>query len=246
MMPGMTNHPRRRHDPMRDHLGEARQALAAAERMIEDVTRDELPLPGPDGEDVPRSAGDLAAEVPAVKELADEMAAQPPQQVPPGFSPNGHPATAKVVEQLIGQLPQMLFQAVAAALSQVQVTVKPGPCGTCFTTRVSWFTVHSAEIARAEAAYQAALSELAPDDPQRAMIQPLSFLPDALQPSPDPAKPNPQAMPGLTEGVIVIGGTWYCAGHVPGVQQQQPGKLLVAETMIPQGMLGQLFRGQAA
>lgn len=189
----------------------------------------------------PEPAQELAASVPAVQELADEISARPP--VPPGFSPNGHTPTRTLIEQL----PQMLFQAVAAALQQVpvQVVVKPGPCGTCFTARVGWFTGHSAEIARAEAAYQAALSELAPDDPQRGLIEPLSFLPAALQPSQDPAHPNPLAMPGLAEGVIMTGGTWHCAQHVPGIQQQ-PGKLLIAETVIPQGMLGQLFRSQAA
>jgi hypothetical protein len=214
------------------------------------------------GDDEPSAADELAAEVPAVRELADEMAAQPqPPQVPPGFSPNGGKtplmALTEQLPQMLAdafgqalteQLPQMLSNAVAAALQQVpvQVIVKPGPCGTCFTARVGWFDAHPAEIEKAQAAYVAAVSGLAPDDPQRGMIQALSFLPASLQPSPDPAKPNPQAMPGLAEGVILIGGTWYCAQHVPGVQQPQSGKLLVAETAIPQGMLGQLFRGQAA
>jgi hypothetical protein len=238
----MTTTPRKR----RDLTGEAEHDLEAAEALAADVTRDELPLPGSEGggEEKPSAAGEMAA-MPAVQELAAEIAAQ---QVPPAYTPNGHTPSAQALQAVaaaLRQLPQQLFQAVSAALQQVPVSVKPGPCGTCFTARVGWFTSHSAEIAKAEAAFQAAVNALAPDDPRRGLVQPLSFLPAALQPSQDPAKPNPQAMPALAEGVILIGGTWYCAQHVPGLPQQ-PGKLLVASTVIPQGMLGQLFRGQAA
>jgi len=192
MIRAMTNHPRRAHD---------------------------------DEEPSVAATGELAAEVPAVKELSDEMAAPPAPQVPPGFSPNGHPTPAaqalQALTAALEQLPQMLFGAVVQALQQVpvQVIVKPGPCGTCFTARAGWFAAHAADLAKAEAAYNAAVSELAPDDPRRGLIRGLSFLPPALQPSQDPARPNPQAMPDLAEGVILIGGTWYCAGHIPGAPQ---------------------------
>jgi len=185
----------------------------------------------------PASAEELAASVPAVQEMATELAAQPP--VPPGFSPNGG-KTAMMT--LVEQLPQMLFQAVAQALSSVQVTVKPLPCATCWLARISWFREHSREIAEADAVYKAAVEQIPEGDPRRGMIQPLSFLPPQLQPSPDPAALNPEALPALAEGVVMVGGTLYCPAHHPGIQQQQPGKLLVAETAIPQGMLGQLFR----
>ena len=199
------------------------------------------------------ATGELAAEVPAVKELADEMAAQPAQQVPPGFSPNGHPTPAaqalQALTAALEQLPQMLFQAVAMALQQVpvQVTVKPGPCGTCFTARAGWFAAHAADLAKAEAAYNAAVSELPEGDPRRGLIRGVSFLPAALQPSPDPSQPNPQAIPDLAEGAVMIGGTWYCPAHVPGVAVQ-PGRkeFLIANGPLSGALIAEIMQGRAA
>jgi hypothetical protein len=229
----MTTTPRKR----RDLTGEAEHDLEAAEALAADVTRDELPLPGSEGggEEKPSAAGEMAA-MPAVQELAAEIAAH---QVPPAYTPNGHTPSAQALQAVaaaLRQLPQQLFQAVSAALQQVPVSVKPGHCGTCFTARVGWFTAHSAEIAKAEAAFQAAVSALAPDDPQRGTVQPLSFLPDALKPD------GPQPMPALAEGVILIGGTWLCAQHVPGTEQQQPGRkpLLIAHAALGPSMLAEL------
>lgn len=128
----MTNHPRRAHD---------------------------------DEEPSAAATGDLAAEVPAVAEMAGEMAAAPPPPpVPAGFSPNGHPTPAaqalQALTTTLERLPQMLFQAVAQALSSVQVTVKQPPCGTCYVTRAAWFAQHAAELAQVEAAYRAAVETL--------------------------------------------------------------------------------------
>src|SRR5580700_11836336 len=114
---------------------------------------------------------ELAAEVPAVAEMASEMAAAPPPQVPPGFSPNGGktPMTA-----LVEQLPQMLFNAVAQALSSVQVRTAPLKCATCTLARAAWFGQHAAEIATAEAAYRAAWDALPEGDPRRGLIRAVS------------------------------------------------------------------------
>jgi hypothetical protein len=201
------------------------------------------------GDDAPSAAGDLAAEVPAVKELSDEMAAQPPQQVPPGFGANGRTPSAqalRAVAAALEQLPQQLFQAVVQALSQVQVSVKPLPCATCMLARYTWFSMHARELAEAEAAYKAAVEALPGDDPRRGLIQALSFLPASLQPSPDPASPNPEAMPGLAESAVMVGGTLYCAAHHPGAQQQ-PGRkpFLIAQGALSAQMLAEM-RGSAA
>lgn len=214
----MTNHPHRAHD-------DEEPSAAAAE--------------------------ELAAEVPAVAEHAAEMAAQPPQQVPPGFSPNGHPTPAaqalQALTAALERLPQMLFQAVAQALSSVQVTVKQPPCGTCYVTRAAWFAQHAAELAQVEAAYRAAVETLPEGDPRRGLIQAVSFLPERLRPSQDPSQPNPQGIPDLAEGAVMIGGTWYCDSHVPGVQQAGARKeFLIANAPLTSALIAEVMGQQRA
>lgn len=164
----------------------------------------------------------------------------PADQMPPGFSPNGHPgpmtAAVQQVTAALQQLPQMLFQAAAAALAQQQVTVKHLYCATCLTERLKWASAHTAEMRAADVAWRAAVAEMearAPED--RVPVDPAAFIP-----------PHLQAGPQISEGAVMIGGTVYCPQHVPGVAGQQgAGQLLVAQAHITPALLAQM-RGNAA
>jgi len=168
----------------------------------------------------------------------------------PAHTPNGNHALIgkAVAEALAEMLPQILYDAFTQALSQVQVTVKQLHCATCFVARVGWFAQHAAEVEAARAAMTAAAAELAPGDPRAGMLNPLMFLPEHLQPSQDPANPNPQAMPGLAEGAVMAGGTLYCAEHVPGAPVQAGRKqFLIAHQPLTSALLAEVMQaGQAA
>jgi len=157
----------------------------------------------------------------------------PMTELPPGLSQNGHGPTARLMEAL----PQMLFQAVTAALQQVQVTTAPLPCATCFLARLQWGASHAAEFREAERAYAAAVAEQEQKDPQdRVALDPASFAPDSLQ-----------SAPPLQGGTVMVGGTLYCAQHIPGAPGM-PGTspLLIAQAHLTPGMLSEMTRGRAA
>lgn len=162
-----------------------------------------------------------------------------PGQVPPGFSPNGGKTA---VAALIEQLPQMLFQAVAAAFQQVPVTVRPLRCATCVLEQQQWGHRYSAEVAAAQAALQAAAAEQeqrAPED--RVPLNGLGYLPERLRPG------GEQGPPPLQEAAVMVGGTLLCADHIPGAPGQ-PGKrsFLIAQGSLPDGTLSGFLRGLAA
>lgn len=75
----------------------------------------------------------------------------------------------------------------------------------------------------------------------------MSFLPERLRPSQDPANPNPQGMPGLNEGAVMTGGTWYCDSHVPGVQQAGARKeFLIANAPLSSALIAEVMGQQRA
>lgn len=156
---------------------------------------------------------------------------------PAAFTPNGHTPVAVLIQQL----PQMLAQAVAAALGQVPVTTKKLPCATCMLARLQWTAGHAAEIAAAEEKLKAAAAEMEAKDPaDRVPLNPVSFLPEHLRPG------GNQAAPAVQDGLVLIGGTLYCLQHVPGADGQ-PGKrpFLIAQGALSSQMLAEI-RGTTA
>jgi hypothetical protein len=183
------------------------------------------------GDDEEHSPADeLAADVPAVQEMADEMAAQ----MPPGHTPNGVPSglkadpavlAAKAVAQTLGEhLPNMLFQAFAAALSQIQVQTAQHMCATCIVDRIRWENAHRPEMEAAIAAAGSPQADLTP------------FLPEALRPG------APRGMPGVAQAVTTFQGAEVCPVHVAQAAGVQPGRsqLLIATATMNPGVLGQL------
>ena len=187
----MTNHPRRAH-------GDDGQPGAEPEIPAAEVTP---------GTDVPAPPAHTANGHPG--------------RVPPGLQPNAAKIIGETAGQAIGQvlsqqLPQILANAFYQVLSQVLVQVAPGPCGPCSARRAAWLGRHAAVLAQAEALLQAAhaaQAALPPD--QQAPINPRDFLPEQLRPSADPASPNPEAMPDIRQGEVLISGTWYCQADMP-------------------------------
>jgi hypothetical protein len=170
--------------------------------------------------------------------MTDEAPA--PGTVPAAFTSNGHGPAARTAAALEA-LPQMLYQAVATALSQVPVTTRHLPCTTCVLARLTWASDHSAEITAAEGALKAAAAEQEAKDPaDRVQLDAMSFLPERLRPGGD------QAAPALQDGTVLAGGTLYCLQHVPNAPGQ-PGKrpFLIAQGALSSQMLAEI-RGQAA
>ena len=167
----------------------------------------------------------------------------PAGQLPPGFSPNGHPTAAQAVQAMtavLEQLPRMLYAAVAQAI-QSPVTVRQLHCATCRLARLEWGSRHGAEFAQAEGAYQAALAEMAQKAPEdQVPVNGMEFLPGHLRPG------GPQAAPDLHDATVMIGGTLLCDDHIPGAPGQ-PGKrpFLIAQAGLTPSMMAQM-RGQAA
>jgi len=164
---------------------------------------------------------------------------------------NGHPAPtgqaariAQAVSQALAEtLPNLIGGALYHVLSQVQVRTPQLQCAECQLARMQWLARHDGKLKTAHQAYMAAVSELAPDDPRRGMISPVAFLPDELKPSGDPANPNPQAIPDLNDGTVMVGGTLYCAGHMPGAPDQASKRpYLIANANMSPAMLAELAR----
>jgi hypothetical protein len=184
-----------------------------------------------DDED-PKGTEELAAAVPAVQEMADELAAQTPPRghtangVPPGLQkPDPAVLAARAVAQTLGEhLPNMLFQAMTAALSQAAVTVQRPPCATCIIERIVWENAHRAEMEAAIAAAGSPQADLTP------------FLPEALRPG------APRGMPGVAQGMTTFQGAEVCAPHLAQAAGIQPGRsqLMVATAMPSAALLGQL------
>jgi hypothetical protein len=197
----------------------------------------------------PQGAEELAAAVPAVQEMADELAAQ----VPPGHTPNGVPPglkpdrallAAQAVAQALGEhLPNMLFQAMSAALSQA-----PAPpqrmCATCIVQRIAWENAHRTAMDAAIAAACEATG-VEPGSPDATRLDLAAFLPPALHPG------QRGGMPGVAQALTTFQGTEMCPMHVAQAGGVQPGSgpLIVACGSIPDGTLAQVFgqiRGRAA
>jgi hypothetical protein len=165
--------------------------------------------------------------------MSDEMPA--PGTVPPGFTHNGNGPMERMAAAL-EQLPQMLYQALSAALQQTQVTTRRLPCTTCVMARLKWASDHSAAITAAEEALKAAMAGQAARAPQdRVQLAPGAFLPEQLRPGGD------QAPPPLQDGLVLVGGTLHCLEHVPNAPGQ-PGarQLLVAQGALSPAALAQI------
>src|SRR5580692_2148996 len=108
-------------------------------------------------------------------------------------------------------------------------------CATCLIERLNWEAAHEADLKASVDQMQIAGQAMQPDDPRRAGLNPFMFLPPHLLPSQDPADPHPDAIPVPAVGVVLIGGTTYCAGHVPGVNGpgEAPKRPLLVATIDP-------------
>ena len=188
----MTNHSRR----ARDITGDAERNAAAADALAGDL------IPAGDGDIPPQGS--------------DGVPPHTSNGVPPGLRLNAAKligqAVAEAVAQAIGQgLPQMLVQALTQALRDQYY------CATCFVERLNWETAHDADLKAAVEQMQVAAQAFPPGDPRLAHLSPFMFLPPHLLPSQDPADPHPDAITDPAAGVVMIGGTLYCARHAPGV-----------------------------
>lgn len=191
-----------------------------------------------DGDEEPAGIEELAASVPAVQELADELAAHLPPQVPPGFSSNGHTPTARLIEQL----PQMLAQAFAHVLTQIPVKAitLQHICSGCFAVRVAWEQAHEAELTAARTmAAQAAGTD--PADPQAAGLDFTPYLPPELAPGAD------GGLPEVRQAITTVQGTDVCPLHHPAMPQggsKRP--FLIVGAPLTAGMLAEVMQGQRA
>jgi hypothetical protein len=197
------------------------------------------------GDDEEQSPADaLAADVPAVQEMADEMAAA---QMPPGHTPNGVPPglkpdpvilAAKAVAQALGEhLPNTLFQAMTAALSQVpvQAITQQHMCATCIIQRIAWEGAHKSAMDKAIAA-AAAAAGIEPGSPETARLDLTPFLAPDLRPG------ERGGMPGVQQAITTFQGADACAIHAAQAAGVQAGRspLLVASATMNPAMLGQL------
>jgi hypothetical protein len=156
------------------------------------------------------------------------MTEQPGSQpIPPGLSSNGHGPSARLAE-LIETLPQMLANALASVLAQVPVqTVSQRlRCTGCVMARAAWIAANETAVNAAQAALvqaQAEVAGLEDSDPRKGIpLQLAMFLPPGLRPG------GPREMPGIADGAVMISGSVWCTGHMPGA----PGKssLLLANS----------------
>ncbi len=153
------------------------------------------------------------------------------------------PAGQAVAQALAEVLPTLIGGARYQVLSQGQLRTPQLQCAECQLSRMQWLARHQAKLQTAHQQYMAAVAQMAPDDPQRGMISPVACLPAELKPSGDPANPNPQAMPGLEDGTVLVNGTVYCAGHMPGAPDQASRRpFLVASGHMSPAMLAELAR----
>jgi hypothetical protein len=177
----MTNHPRRQRDQENSEPAEA--------ASLQHPHDGEIPPQG-------------SAEVPA----------HTGNGVPPGLTGGAAIAAARAVAEVLGeQLPRIMFQAFAAALSQVQVqAVTPQHmCGTCLTARVGWEDTHRAGMEQAMTA-AAVAAGVEPGSPEAGRIDFGPFLPEALRPG------GRNGIPDVLQAITTIQGTDLCPRHVPG------------------------------
>lgn len=170
---------------------------------------------------------------------------------PGGQVPNGQPALtgqaarlAQAVESAMATMMQGLPGQVAEAfyqvVSRVPVQLKLN-CAECLLARQQWNARHARELQAAFEQYQAAMNELAPEDPRRTMISPVSFLPPQLQPARAPENASPDAMPPIEAPDTMVGGTLVCAAHDPRV----PAQASKRPFLIAQGFLTDELRSAA-
>lgn len=156
----------------------------------------------------------------------------------PNRSPGPAQRTAEGVTAIAGMLSRFP-QSLASVLQQVPVQTRQHLCAPCVIARMTWNVAHEAgwvEAARQAEAQQAAFAAatgLAPGDPRLSQPDPAQFLPAHLQPGGGPA-----AMPSVEIAVTTVGGTEYCAMHVPGRPGAQ--KLLLANGPLSSAMLAGL------
>ena len=110
-------------------------------------------------------------------------------------------------------------------------------CAPCIAARITWETVHAAEL---NAAVEAARADfgLPADSPGLATLDISGYLPAPLQPG-----AGPQAMPQVQQAVTTVNGTDVCAGHVGPALPGQPAarkQLLVANGALSQAMVAGL------
>jgi hypothetical protein len=143
--------------------------------------------------------------------------------------------------KLLQQLPQLLLSAVATALQQVPVTVRPQQCAQCITERLTWGAAHAVAIARAEEALRAAAAELENLPPEdRPPLNPLGFLPEELRPG------GRQGVPQISDAVTAVAGTQVCAEHIPGAPGRAgQSQLLIARASLTLAGLAQMLNRAA-
>lgn len=213
----MTNHPHRQHD---EDEPTAEEMLAGAVEPLAAEMRDKLGIPEPG--DVPPQG---SAEVPA----------HTGNGVPPGLRGGTAKVAAEAVAEALGQhLPQMMFQAVAAALQQVPVRTitQERMCATCIVNRIGWENLHRAEL---EAAMDAAAlaAGVQPGTQQAAQLDLAAFLPQGLRPG------ERGGLPGVSQSATTWQGTECCPMHIPGVQAAGRSPLVVATAGMSPAMLAQ-------
>lgn len=169
---------------------------------------------------------------------AETVQAHTPNGVPPGLKQDPAVLAAKAVAQTLGEhLPNMLFQAMAAALSQavVQAVTQQHMCSACIIERIRWENAHRAEMdAAMTATAQAAGVE--PGSPEAGRLDLAAFLPDGLRPG------ERGGMPGVGQAVTTFQGAEMCPVHVAQAAGVQAGRspLLIANAAMSPAMLGQL------
>jgi len=207
----MTNDPHRKRP---DISAETERDLAAAEALAGDI--------------VPAEPGGIPPQGSA------EIPAHTGNGVPPGFRGGTAKVAAEAVAEALGQhLPQMLFQAVAAALQQVPVRTitQERMCATCIVNRIAWENLHRAEMEQAmEAAANAA--GVQPGSQQAAQLDLAAFLPPGLRPG------ERGGMPNVLQAATTFQGTGCCPMHIPGVQAARS-PLVVATAGMSPAMLAQ-------
>lgn len=188
-----------------------------------------------------RDENEPSIESPAPGDIPPQGSAEVPAHtgngVPLGLQANAARLIGRAVAEAVGEmLPPLLGQALSSVTREYH-------CATCLIERLNWEIAHEAELRASVGQMQIAGQAMQPDDPRREQLNPFMFLPPHLLPSQDPADPHPDAIPVPAVGVVMVGGTLFCAGHVPGVNR--PGDapkrpLLVATATMNPAMSGQM------
>lgn len=161
-----------------------------------------------------------------------EVPAHTGNGVPPGLRGGTAKVAAEAVAEALGQhLPQMLFQAVVAALQQVPVRTitQERLCATCIVNRIGWENLHHADMEKAmTAAAQAA--GVQPGTMQAAQLDFTVFLPERLRPG------QPKGMPDVRQAVTTFQGMETCPMHIPGIQAARSQLVVATATMSPRAL----------